>query len=240
MPNLPEIIPELEQILVRFFDALDCVDGGFLDNYTFDNLTRPGKLVSKPVAGTDLSKQHLRAVLKTVIGHADSPSVIKTSDLVAKVRELLRFSPPDYRRHHDAYDLKKLRGKEWVLAFARCIPSRPGTICEVNKPPIAESVYLTPCQIRNIVKQVLAAWPRLLAVEMEGAGVARAIELAQAAGKTVSFMVLHGISDVPSAPAPEEEQRGTVERDDWKPYASAAAAAFVVGYIRDGLPEPPA
>ncbi len=141
MPNFPEIFPELEQILVRFFDALDCVDGAFLDNYTFDNLARPGKLVSKPVAGTDLSRQHLRSVLKTVIGHADSPSGIKTSNLVTKVRELLRFSPPDYKRHHDTYDLKKLRGREWVLAFARCIPSRPGTMCEVNKPPIAESVY---------------------------------------------------------------------------------------------------
>jgi len=56
LPNFPVIIAQLQQILVRFFDVLDCVNCAFLDDDTFDNLSRPGNLGSKPVAGIDLSK----------------------------------------------------------------------------------------------------------------------------------------------------------------------------------------
>ena len=87
--------------------------------------------------------------------------------------------------------------------------------------------------------QVLQAWPRITAVEMEGAGAASAIEQGQASGKPVGFIVVRGISDVPRTTDETDTERGTKERDDWKPYASAAAAAFTVGYIADGLPVPP-
>jgi nucleoside phosphorylase/ActR/RegA family two-component response regulator len=87
--------------------------------------------------------------------------------------------------------------------------------------------------------QVLDAWPRIKAVEMEGAGVASATEQAHALGKNVGFIVVRGISDVPRPPEEKDAERGAKERDNWKPYASAAAAAFTVGYIADGLPVPP-
>jgi len=73
LPNFPKIISELQQILIRFFDVLDCVNCAFLDDGTFDNLSRPGKLGSKSVAGIDLSKQRLRAVLNAVLALAASP-----------------------------------------------------------------------------------------------------------------------------------------------------------------------
>jgi hypothetical protein len=119
LPNFPKIILELEQILVRFFDVLDCVDGAFLDDDTFDNLSRPGKLGSKPVAGIDLSKQRLRAVLNAVIALAASPNGMTVSNLAEKVRELLGLSPQEYKPRHAAYDLKKLRGKQWVIPIGK-------------------------------------------------------------------------------------------------------------------------
>jgi hypothetical protein len=82
---------------------------------TFDNLSRPGKLGSKPVAGLDLSKQRLQAVLNAVIALAVSPNGIAISDLAAKVRALLGPSPQDYQPRHAAYDLSKLRGKQWLV-----------------------------------------------------------------------------------------------------------------------------
>jgi hypothetical protein len=119
LPNFPKIILELEQILVRFLDVLDCVDGAFLDDDTFDNLSRPGKLGSKPVAGIDLSKQRLRAVLNAVIALAASPNGMTVSNLAEKVRELLGLSPQEYKPRHAAYDLKKLRGKQWVIPIGK-------------------------------------------------------------------------------------------------------------------------
>jgi hypothetical protein len=119
LPNFPKIISELEQILVRFFDVLDCVNCAFLDDDTFDNLSRPGKLGSKPVAGIDLSKPRLRAVLNAALALAASPNGLAVSDLAAKVRELLGLNPQDYKSRHAAYDLKKLRGKQWVLPIGK-------------------------------------------------------------------------------------------------------------------------
>jgi hypothetical protein len=119
LPNFPKIILELEQILVRFFDVLDCVNCAFLDDDTFDNLSRPGKLGSKPVAGIDLSKQRLQAVLNAVLALAASPNGMAVSDLAAKVRELLGLSLQDYKSRHAAYDLRKLRGKQWVVPIGK-------------------------------------------------------------------------------------------------------------------------
>jgi nucleoside phosphorylase/DNA-binding NarL/FixJ family response regulator len=90
----------------------------------------------------------------------------------------------------------------------------------------------------DFFKPVMERWPKLRAVEMEGAGVGAAIQQAQASGKAVGFMMIRGISDLPRS-AVDDPKAGTTERDDWKPYASETAAAFTIGYIADGLPVPP-
>ena len=84
--------------------------------------------------------------------------------------------------------------------------------------------------------KVLKKWPRINAVEMEGAGAAAAIEQAGSQGIPTRFMMIRGISDLPRA---KGKNKGRKERDAWKAYASDAAAAFVMGWIGDGLPLPP-
>jgi nucleoside phosphorylase len=92
---------------------------------------------------------------------------------------------------------------------------------------------------------VYQKWPKTKAVEMEGAGVAAAITQARDGGKVVGFLMIRGISDIPrphqinSASDTSEGQRGTQERDNWKPYAAEVAAAVTVGLIAEGLPVPP-
>jgi nucleoside phosphorylase len=86
--------------------------------------------------------------------------------------------------------------------------------------------------------QVIKTWPKVKAVEMEGAGVGCAIEQAHSLGIPVGFLMVRGISDIPRQ-ASKEEIRGTQERDSWKQYASDTAAAFTIGFIADGLPMPP-
>ncbi|WP_348303827.1 hypothetical protein [Methanothrix sp.] len=78
--------------------------------------------------------------------------------------------------------------------------------------------------------------PKIIAVEMEGAGAAAAIDRARCQGIPTRFMMIRGISDLPRA---NGKNNGRKERDAWKAYASDAAAAFVMGWIVEGLPMPP-
>jgi len=119
LPKFPQVVAELQQILLRFLDVLDCVDCAFIDDDTFDNLSRPGQVGSKPVAGIDLSKPRLRAVLNAVIALAASPNGFTASSLAAKVCQLLGLDPLAYKPRQASYDLKKLRGKQWVLPIPK-------------------------------------------------------------------------------------------------------------------------
>ena len=83
---------------------------------------------------------------------------------------------------------------------------------------------------------VLKTWPKINAVEMEGAGAVAAIEQANSLGISTRFMMIRGISDLPRA---KGKNKGRKERDAWKAYASDTAAAFVMGWIADGLPRSP-
>lgn len=79
---------------------------------------------------------------------------------------------------------------------------------------------------------------KLHAVEMEGAGVAAAVEQARTLGTDARFLMMRGISDMPR-PEAEAEIRGSQERDTWKAFASEAAAAFLMSFIAGGLDQAP-
>jgi hypothetical protein len=119
LPKFPLIVAQLQQILLRFLDVLDCVDCTFIDDDTFDNLSRPTQVGSKPVAGIDLSQPRSRAVLNAVIALAPSPTGFTASSLAAKVQEFLGLDPQFYKPRHASYDLKKLRGKQWVQPMGK-------------------------------------------------------------------------------------------------------------------------
>jgi nucleoside phosphorylase len=89
------------------------------------------------------------------------------------------------------------------------------------------------------VRQVLSARPEIQAVEMEAAGAGAAIQNACEEGRAIGFMMIRGISDIPKDGA-NASGSGTQERDDWKPYASAIAAQFIVSWISSSAwPYPP-
>jgi len=91
----------------------------------------------------------------------------------------------------------------------------------------------------NFFRQVLANYPKTIAVEMEGAGAAQAIQNLRDAGIRVGFLMVRGISDMPREENVTDGENGQKERDRWKPYAAASAAAFLVAYIASGLPLSP-
>ena len=115
----PAIVTQLKQILIRFLNQLRTIDAPFIADETLDVLPRPTLMGKSKVAGIDLNKSRMRAVLEAVIALAALPTGFTVSDLAAKVRDILGLSPADYLPRHASYDLKKLRGKQWVKKMGK-------------------------------------------------------------------------------------------------------------------------
>ena len=108
--------------------------------------------------------------------------------------------------------------------------------------PIASGEKVVDLATNPFFQQILKKWPKIIAVEMEGAGVAEAIkELNEHGTARVDYLVIRGISDMPrmEVSGAEGASGQSKERDDWKPYASASAAAFLAGMIREVWPVVP-
>jgi len=119
LPAFPAIVTQLKQILVRFLDQLRTMDTLFIADDTLDVLPMPTQVGKSRVAGIDLNKPRVRAVLEAVVALAALPTGFTASDLAAKVRHILGLSQADYLPRHAAYDLKKLRGKQWVQKMGK-------------------------------------------------------------------------------------------------------------------------
>lgn len=116
LPKFPEIVLELRLILHRFLDALDCMDSSFISDETLDQISHPGSLGKARVAGIDLNKPRLQAVIQAVIALSTTPTGFAVSMLAAKVREILGVN--SYSSRQASYDLRKLRAKHWVHRIA--------------------------------------------------------------------------------------------------------------------------
>jgi len=119
LPKFPEVVTELAGILQRFLDALDCVDSAFIADDAFDQLAQPGCVGQTRVAGVNLDNPRMRAVIEAVLALAAAPKGFLVAAVAAKVCEIRGLDPAAYRARHAAYDLKKLRGKNWVRTIAR-------------------------------------------------------------------------------------------------------------------------
>jgi hypothetical protein len=110
----PEVIAKLQQILVRFLNYLHGLDQAFVADETLDTLSYPGRVGSTRTAGIDLNQPRLRAVCQAVIALAALPRGFTASQLADQVRHLMGWDENQYQPRQAAYDLKKLRGKQWV------------------------------------------------------------------------------------------------------------------------------
>lgn len=114
LEHFPYLVEELRQILIRFLNQLHGIDQCFIDDGTLDTLAEPGAVGQTRTAGIDLAKPRMRTVLEAIVALAVSPQGFKVAALAAKVRELRGLDEDAYRPRHASYDLKKLRGKNWV------------------------------------------------------------------------------------------------------------------------------
>ena len=87
--------------------------------------------------------------------------------------------------------------------------------------------------------QIQNSWSRIKAVEMEGAGITTAIEIAKSFDKKVEFLMVRGIADIPNFSGEVDAEISAKDNNYWKNYAASAAASFAIGFISNGLPIPP-
>jgi hypothetical protein len=114
LPALPEVAEHLREILGRFLAVVRCVDAATLDDGTLETLPLPSQVGRSRVAGIDVNRPRMIAVLKAVVALSSHPGGFSSGALAAKVRELTGWSEAEYGPRQAAYDLKKLRGKGLV------------------------------------------------------------------------------------------------------------------------------
>jgi nucleoside phosphorylase len=77
----------------------------------------------------------------------------------------------------------------------------------------------------KVLKNVKKVWPKIAGIEMEGGGVARALQtLAIPSG----FLMIRGISDIADAASNAKQKKR------WRRYAADVAATFAVAFLRSG------
>ena len=112
LANFPQMVAQLKAIVYRFLDHLHYIDHCFIADDTLDTLAEASYLGHTRMAGIDLNKPRLRAVLEALVSLALTPGGFTVSDLAAKVRDILKVT--SYQARHASYDLKKFRAKQWI------------------------------------------------------------------------------------------------------------------------------
>jgi hypothetical protein len=119
LEHVPAAVTELRALRVRFLNQLACLDRALVADATLATLGQAPRVGKARVTGIDLKQVRLRTVMHAVIALAPTPRGFSVAELAAKVRHLLGWPPERYRARHAAYDLKKLRGKQWVTMIGK-------------------------------------------------------------------------------------------------------------------------
>lgn len=119
LEKFPEIVGQAKGVLVRFIDALSCIDQSFIADGMLEQLPAPSQVGKTRVGGIDLNKPRMRWVGEAVVALSPSPGGFTASELASQVRALGNLHPSAYDARRAAYDLKKLRGKQIVSRIGK-------------------------------------------------------------------------------------------------------------------------
>ena len=145
--KLPIVLARLQRIVIDFLNVVHAAHLGTLDPAALDALPQPTQRGAHRLAGIDLQKPRMRAVVEAVLSLAPKPDGFTASDLAVKTGAFLR--QPTYTSRQAAYDLRKLRGKELVERLGTTRRYRPAT------PAIRTLVALLILR-EKVIKPVLA------------------------------------------------------------------------------------
>jgi hypothetical protein len=139
----------------------------------------------------------------------------------------------------------------YALNWRKGDPDRPDVLFEM----VASGDALIKSATAGPLRAALDHCPKIAAVEMEGAGVAKAVEYHNATRENVGLCMIRGISDLVQAMKPLESPSGgdsgggdesrhrgdknSDEREASKSRAATNAARFAVDWIKNGWPAEP-
>jgi hypothetical protein len=113
LEKYPDIVQRLAAMVERFLEVLHWTGTAWISEGTLENLPKPSRVGKTRVGGIDLNQLRMRTVMAAIVKLAPAPRGFSATELAAEVARLLG---EPYRPRQAAYDLKKLRGKEWVTA----------------------------------------------------------------------------------------------------------------------------
>lgn len=114
LEKLSIVLAKLQRMVIDFLNVVYAAHRGTLQADTLDTLPQPTQRGAQRLAGVDIQKPRMRAVMEAVLALAPSPTGFTAQDVAAKVRPLLGSQGAAYAPRHAAYDLAKLRGKTLV------------------------------------------------------------------------------------------------------------------------------
>jgi hypothetical protein len=112
--KLSSMLTRLQRMLIDFLNVLYAAHRGTLEADALDALPQPTQRGAQRLAGVDIQKPRMRAVMEAVLALAPQPEGFTAQDLAEKTRPLLGPGASAYTPRRAAYDLAKLRGKALV------------------------------------------------------------------------------------------------------------------------------
>jgi len=114
LEKFTQIVERLKSILERFLAVLSCIDACFISDETLEQLPAASQIGKTTVGGIDFNKPRMRWVAQAVLTLASSSTGFTVSQLADEVRTLSQQTRDQYTARQAAYDLRKLRGKQFV------------------------------------------------------------------------------------------------------------------------------
>jgi hypothetical protein len=128
LEKLSIVLARLQRMVIDFLHVVYAAHLSSLDAGALDALPQPSRRGAQRLAGVDIQKPRMRAVMEAVLALAPKPDGFTAQELVDKTRALLGLGE-SYTPRHAAYDLRKLRGKELIERVGtrrRYQPKTPG------------------------------------------------------------------------------------------------------------------
>jgi len=181
---------------------------------------QPASVIMVGIAGGVAGKVSLGDVVVANFSHYYELAKLTEEGVEARPQQF--YSDRMLYSRADAYD-----AGEWRSSVSAVRPGgvkQKELLPDVKFGPIASGDKVIASQ--DELNKLIAQCPKLLAVAMEGAGVARA---ARNQVNTLRFLEIRGICDLANKK----------KNDKWHEYAADTAAAFTIGFLRGGHLPPP-
>jgi hypothetical protein len=111
-----EIADSLRQMVRRFMEVLRSVEACWVTDATLEALPEPSQVGASRLAGVDLNRSRMRAVMMAVVALSTDARGFRVEQVAERVTETLGQA---YTSRQASYDLKKLRGKGLLEKLAR-------------------------------------------------------------------------------------------------------------------------